>query len=199
MDGTWIRPVSANDDGSLSYAERILHNGKDPELLDLISIPLERHAPEPDQPENWLITGEGWGLQGSLTAKRAEQLFDANLFRGRDLFGYTSHDQLETTVQEDPIDRSLLLIEPDSLRLAYEPNPPRLAYRAYVTFAGKTYDLGMTDPATQAIMETLGKGNYGPDLGGKRPASGRTFLCVSLGGVSDGRSYRLVEGVITIA
>ena len=50
--GKWIRPVGAPDGGEvpLYFMTRAL--GHDPQLLEIVEIPLDRAVPLPDQPEN---------------------------------------------------------------------------------------------------------------------------------------------------
>src|ERR1041385_3193531 len=59
--GGWIRPVSNHDEGALSFDERRLSEGRDPNPLDVIQLPLSGRESNPLQPENWRIQqGQAW-------------------------------------------------------------------------------------------------------------------------------------------
>ena len=53
--GAWIRPVSNRRHQEVSEYERQYSDGSDPQLLDIVDIPLLQHCPEEYQRENWLL------------------------------------------------------------------------------------------------------------------------------------------------
>lgn len=53
--GSWIRPVSARPGEEVSERERQCDDGTDPQLLDVIDVPLLQHRPHACQTENWLL------------------------------------------------------------------------------------------------------------------------------------------------
>src|ERR1051326_7855244 len=67
--GGWIRPVSNHDEGALDIVERRLPDGKDPNPLDVIQLPLSANENNPLQPENWLIQlGQAWTKESTHDA-----------------------------------------------------------------------------------------------------------------------------------
>lgn len=53
--GGWIRPVSAGAYEAVSDSERRYQNGSDPQVLDVIDVPVPNPQPHDYQQENWLI------------------------------------------------------------------------------------------------------------------------------------------------
>jgi len=49
------RPVSSRPDGEISLIDRRYENGADPEILDIIQIPMAAPCPQSFQTENHLI------------------------------------------------------------------------------------------------------------------------------------------------
>ena len=54
----WIRPVSDREHQEVSEYERQYEDGSDPNLLDIVDIPLLEHHPTDFQQENWLLDPE---------------------------------------------------------------------------------------------------------------------------------------------
>src|SRR4051812_18582697 len=64
----WVRPISDRAAGEVSEDERRFQDGKDPQLLDIISIPMRAPRPHGFQTENHLIdSGFYWTLVGRAT------------------------------------------------------------------------------------------------------------------------------------
>ena len=55
--GQWVRPVSHRCDHAISDLEATCTNGSRCQILDVVEINVDRHAPIGHQTENWLITG----------------------------------------------------------------------------------------------------------------------------------------------
>ena len=53
--GSWIRPISLPNDESVNLHTAKLQDNKQPELLDIIRVPVKGHYPDLHQTENWLI------------------------------------------------------------------------------------------------------------------------------------------------
>lgn len=56
--GAWIRPVSERENLEVSYDERRFEDGSDPQLLDIIDIPMKSPQPMDHQTENWLLDSD---------------------------------------------------------------------------------------------------------------------------------------------
>jgi hypothetical protein len=56
----WIRPVPDNRNRAVTSAMRLIY-GKEPQVLDILEIPLEHFGPDEGcQPENRLLKPEKW-------------------------------------------------------------------------------------------------------------------------------------------
>ena len=53
--GGWIRPVSSGSTEAVSQRERQYEDGGEPNVLDVIGIPLKNASPNSFQKENWLL------------------------------------------------------------------------------------------------------------------------------------------------
>lgn len=62
----WIRPVSSRPGGAISAGERRYEGGGDPQVMDLVDVPLLFAEPDGPQTENWrLDTTRRWRKSGS--------------------------------------------------------------------------------------------------------------------------------------
>ena len=75
--GSWIRPVSSRENESISERERCYADGNDPELLDIIEVPLLSPKPKGYQRENWFLNpSRQWRKVGRLAWDDLPQLAD---------------------------------------------------------------------------------------------------------------------------
>ena len=56
--GNWIRPVSKRDNREVSEYERQYEDGSDPQVLDIVQVPVLAPKPHSFQTENWLLDDE---------------------------------------------------------------------------------------------------------------------------------------------
>jgi hypothetical protein len=185
----WVRPVSTRSDGGLSLQDIRLSDGRCPELLDVIRIPVRRATPHTYQRENHLI---GWGRWSS------EGRYDGNLsplcdevrtlwFNGCRSGGGVN-DRVPV-VEANKLCSSLLLIAPDVLHIRVVAAFETKSVRAKFCYRGVWYDLKVTDPVVEA--QYLGR-PAGTETIRTRPL----YLCVSLGIPFDGYVYKLVASII---
>jgi len=67
--GNWIRPISSSSKRAISRQARNV-NGLEPEVLDILEIPLHEHGSvEGCQPENRLLKEGIWGKKGKIKPK----------------------------------------------------------------------------------------------------------------------------------
>lgn len=75
--GTWMRPVGARDGEAVSALERRYQDGTEPQLLDVIDVPVLPHEPEAPQTENCLLDPtRRWRRAGDFPAHRLDELVD---------------------------------------------------------------------------------------------------------------------------
>ncbi|MGA4850993.1 dual OB domain-containing protein [Streptomyces sp. G5(2025)] len=192
--GEWLRPVSARPSREVSAGERQYQDGTDPNVLDIVSIPLLRPQPHDFQSENWLLDpGYYWkrsGRAGWRELLRLEQ-HPSTLWTN----GSSSYHGINDRV---PTEEAITL--PDSLKLirvtkltlrAHVPGArygdPRPALRACFSYSGHEHTLRVTDPEYELKYLAKPEGIY---------TLGESFLTVSLSEPFDGYVYKLVAAVI---
>lgn len=193
--GRWVRPVSTNGCGEVSYAERTLTNGHEVGVLDVVRMPLAGRMADPLQPENWAIKGQRtWTLIRRARFRELEQLAE----NPRSIWNEPNarNDSIsEDYLRRNPVSQSLYLVKPTSLKLQFYTNDyGRRQRRAVFQYGGEQYDLAITDPRVP--------GNYGaryPVWSEMREhdLNDRCYVCVSLAHDSfRGRHYKLVATII---
>jgi len=193
--GNWIRPVSNQETGELSAKEISLPNGKIPELLDIISVPLRKYRPQFCQRENFTVDqSQNWIQKGALPASEVARLCDdaAHLW----INGYHSYNGRNDRIPLEPayadLTSSLLFIKPDRLTITVEEGSKLLKkVRAKFDFKSVAYWLTVTDPVIENryIKENIGE----------YPVENKhSYLCVSIGEPHEGYRYKLVAGIIMV-
>ncbi|MGO9197465.1 MAG: dual OB domain-containing protein [Acidimicrobiales bacterium] len=198
-EGEWIRPVHPLTGGELSTDQIRLEGGRDPRLLDVISVPLLEPRPRPEQPENWAIADGPWRHEGHLDRADAEPLLDGLLWRSRGLFGDSLPYREYSVLKANPIDASLLLIEPENLSWEVQDREDGKHFRALFVHEDESYDLPVTDPVIEDLLRQQPIGGCAFDIGGHLEAD-RAFLTISLAGPwpRTQRCYKLVAAVISL-
>lgn len=155
--GDWVRPVSTRPTQEISEEERRYKDGVDPQVLDVIAIPLIKPQPQNHQQENHVIDVDCyWEKKGTVSWSDLQAAVEdpkGPLW----LNGYSSsngeNDQIPQS-RASKLTRSLYLIRPDVLRLAVASEggsfgPPRRRVRALFKFFGHRYCLVVTDPQVE--------------------------------------------------
>lgn len=190
----WVRPVSAREGREVSEREREYADGSDPDVLDIIDVPLVEARPEGFQTENWLLDPDYyWDKIGTATWDDLTHLED----RPETLWvngESTYHGENDRVALDDAelLQDSLALIHVDRVRL--EVHTPGASFgdakrvvRAHFTYSGVNYALLVTDPWYEREYLARRDGNY--DIG-------ESYLTVSLGEPWNGYAYKLVAAII---
>jgi len=143
--GTWVRPVSLCRD--TIYNERFIDGklGREPQLLDLVEIPIESQAPDKGcQPENRYLGKGNWRLIRRLSVS--------------DIFEYIENEKYLLHNKDKKVDPEIFNTLPKhqwrSLQLisvtkpCFKPNPWNDRKHPICTFVYSeyTYELKITDP-----------------------------------------------------
>lgn len=197
--GSWIRPVSARHTEEVSEDERQCQDGSDPQVLDIIDVPLIQHQPHACQTENWLLDPGyywtktrqvGWAeLQSYVETPLALWTNASSTYNGK-------NDEI-LQVDADRLPTSLVLIHVPSLDLkVFAPGAsfgnPKLRVLADFQYRGVSYAFWVTDPVIERDYKAQGDGTY---------TLGECCLCISLGEPfqkQNGEScrYKLVATII---
>lgn len=191
--GNWIRSVSRRENESVSERERCYASGNDPEVLDIIEIPLFGPKPKGCQRENWLLNASRqWRKVGRLTWDGLPQLADPDtpLWTG----GFNSrggeNDQVPVDMAATHDTSPRLVRVNDPIVPVSEPSRPSANYpilRGRFSHCGGTYCLRITDPVSESGSVNLSCGEY--------PVRER-YLTVSLGEPFEGNAYKLIAATI---
>lgn len=193
--GAWVRPVSDRPSEEVSEHERRYQDGSDPQILDIIEIPLKNPAPKTYQSENWLLDPDHyWERVGQAKWKDLERLADDP----EELWINTSstYSGLRDRVSEadaNELSGSLYLLNVEDLKLrVFAPgaafNNPKRRVQAGFEHRGMSYQLWVTDPVIERAYLAKSDGDY---------EIGECFLTVSLGEPHNGDCYKLVAAVTT--
>lgn len=195
--GGWIRPVSNRPFGEISEYERRYQNGEDPNVLDIIEIPLLQAHPHDYQTENHLIDAQfAWKKVGRFEKRRIAQLVDT-LTGQLWIDGYSSNHGINDRIPENianMLPNSLLLARLDSLTIVVSTeggefgNPKRKA-RAVFHLRDTEYKLVITDPQIERAFLKKKDGEY--CLFGES-----VYVCISIGEPYNGFCYKLIASVI---
>lgn len=193
--GPWIRPVSDRPSEEVSEYERQYEDGSDPQVLDIIQIPLLRPHVKAHQPENWLLDPEYyWSRVRRATWQDLAQLVDhpSVLWLNTSSTYHGINDRV--AVEDlDQLDCSLYLLQLDGLTLrVFAPGRdfgnPKRRVQASFTYRGQRYALRVTDPVAERDYLARDDGVF---------TIGPCFITVSLGEPYEGYCYKLVATIIT--
>lgn len=185
----WVRPVSNRPKEEVSAYERQYADGSDPQLLDIIDIPLLQASPRDHQKENWLLDSKArWSKVGQYPRS------DLNLLAntGGTLWsnGYSTrngqNDQIPIGIAATETG-SLKLICIDSLQINVYCYYNKRHVQAQFQFYGTDYALKVTDPMIEEKYLARQDGEY---------RLGKCYLTISLGEAFNGYCYKLVAAVI---
>ncbi|MEW6283275.1 MAG: hypothetical protein AB1758_32000, partial [Candidatus Eremiobacterota bacterium] len=153
----WIRPVSARPEGELSEEERRYSDGRDPSLLDIVTVTVKGPAPKGCQTENYLIDEDCYWLHGGRIAwtdlPGLEDTVTGPLWWNGDSTRNGQNDRVPVGLA-DTFDYSLRFIHTPRLHLrVFAPSAdfgnPKRRVQALFQVAGHEYRLWVTDPVVE--------------------------------------------------
>lgn len=192
--GAWIRPVSNRPGEEINWGERKKDNGYPTNVLDIVTISLDKPKPHLHQPENHVIaSGSVWQHQKMLYANQIRGAIDGRINKLW-VNGYSSTNGTNDQVPQKYLQQqsfSLALIQPKDFFIhavnEVKGFEPKRRYRATFTLNGVDYKLVSTDPWIKKHYDQKDVGSYKID---------DPIVCVSLGELIDGCAYKLVASVI---
>ena len=192
--GEWIRPVSARDNEEVSEDERQYEDGSDPQVLDVIDVPVLNAQPKNYQQENWLLDPVYyWKKVRRVAWNEVEQLTDSvaplwtngiNTLKGK-------NDQIPLSIA-NTLDSSLRLKKVDTLELSVSaPGADFGDYRRRLQGRFRhdnvNYWLVVTDPIYSRKYLQSPNDIY---------RIGDSFLTISIGEPFHGHAYKLIAAII---
>jgi hypothetical protein len=201
--GGWIRPVTSPEGGEVGLYSMKQALGREPLLLEILEMPLESPAPQPDQPENWLLSRTGvWKSHGHLKFDDLPPLLD----QPDNLWGTNQRYVESGFPQRMAQPASLYLILPEEitpLRVwteeavneegrQYERHRRRVTLR----YRGAFHEFDITDPQLQVRYYPKLPAKNDPSLTIPLRAPKKTAVCVSLTPLWQGRHYKLAAAFV---
>ena len=197
--GTWLRPVSDDQDGTLYGRHYEFRDGTEAAVLDVVDLQVAGPQPAPHQPENWRVVAVRWRRTGRLEGDRAVRYLRRHTLREGVLLGNRT-DRVEFAALIDrPTVASLALIEPERFRCQIRTWEGQRKNRVLFTLHGVDYDLSLTDPVWEARLRDLPVGTH-TRYALKIAWTAKVFLTVSLSEPFEktGFCYKLVAAVIVL-
>jgi hypothetical protein len=195
--GGWIRPVSARPSGEISLEERCYESGMEPQILDIIDIPMIAAVPHIHQTENHLIDAAYyWTKKGVLPWTDIAHLVErpVSLWENGNSMHHGMNDLMSQTLASH-FANSILLIEPYSLNIQVHTEVgmlenPRRRVRADFWYQGTRYNFVVTDPLAEQVFLALDADEH---------ALSDVYLCLSLSESykGDGYCHKLVESILS--
>jgi len=199
--GQWIRPVSVRTTAEISLDERRYEDGQEPQLLDIIDIPMMAPVPRSHQSENHMIdSDEYWRKTGTAAWDDLHELVDnpSNLWGIESSTNVGLFDRV-TPATAAKLTNSLWLIRPRDVTIrvltpgAAFGNSKRKV-RARFEHNGTQYDFMVTDLVAEPWFLARPNGDFRIEQ--------NAYFCVSLGEAhtdSYGNTfcYKLVAAIIT--
>lgn len=195
--GAWIRPVGAGEKGVIN-GERFCPNasGRDPQLLDLVTISFVAPQPHDFQIENQLIVPQSWTYSGSV---KWQDLLPAVEYVKGQLWANVGHSR---NGQNDMIPEevapglkcSLKLVQPEELTIKVtmegRAGAEKRKLRGEFSLYGYWYTFSVTDSRMEQELKTCAPG--------AEKVFRNPLLCLSLSEVLPDvhACYKLIAGVV---
>ena len=186
----WFRPVSTHPDGALSVCDVRFEDGRCPQLLDVLEIPVKRPSTHDFQKENWLISDDYyWDSEARFEGNLSNLCDDVDtLWFNTSRHPHSCNDSVSES-DLPAVHSSLLLIEPEMMRIRVVQFGGKKSVRARFCYRDVWYDLKVTDPVVEAHYKER---PVCVEIIKTRPL----YLCISLGLPFRGHAYKLVASII---
>lgn len=192
--GKWVRPVSTREGQEVSEYERQYEDGSDPQVLDIVRIPVLAPQPQDWQTENWLLDPMYyWQKVSKYSWFDLPDLVDpvAPLW----LDGYSTYNGLNDKIPLEAmrsVSSSLRLVYVEQLKLAVlRPGEAfgnaKRRVQAQFSHAGEDYALWVTDPGYERAYLAKLNGIY---------EVRDCYLTINLGEPYAYACYKLVAAII---
>lgn len=190
----WLRPVSIREHEEVSEYERQYSDGSDPQVLDIIKVPLLEARPRGYQQENWLLDpGQDWEKVGRAEWTDLARLADP--LEPLWIDGIHTYNGLNDKVplsQAGEIWSSLRLLRVKTITLSvFKPGEAfgnsKRRVQGHFRHGEKEYRLWVTDPRYERAYQAKPDGEY---------KLGESFLTVSLGEPHNEACYKLIAAII---
>lgn len=194
--GAWIRPINSAHSNAISDHDRRCEGGALADVLDIVNIPMREPRPKDHHREDHqILAGQCWRKVGRATWRQVLAATDTvagPLWPNERSSSNGLNDKVSeaTAIKQSG---SLLLIAPTRLDLVVGAEPKydgstKRVIRADFDFNGEKYNFVVTDPWIRDKYLAGSDGIYPVE---------KSRLCVSLPGVINSFSYKLVAAVIT--
>lgn len=202
--GSWVRPVSGQNEGELFQRHYALPQGEVTNVLDIVDIPVLEPKNDPGQPENWLIDEEvAWSKVEVYNTDRIHSLAETPKDLWLESSGHLDRISVDLQGSRDP-QSSLVLIAPQGFRVRMwrEHNPFRgytqKKTRAVFEYNQQRYSLSITDPVFSSNHCAQHPQQEGEVLEMTPPCGDQCLLCVSLTPPFQGYHYKVVATVLEL-
>lgn len=200
----WVRPISDADEGTLMPQHMVTDTAKPLNVLDIVDIPLAKHAGDPCHPEDWYVRTATWRHRGSFDAKDVPELEETpdGLWLGDR--ARTDRVACDFLQRQRPL-QSLYLIRPVNFRIRLSREFNRFKgyaqkkTRAVFDYNGVEYNLSLTDPVVTDRHCTVFPGLDAPPLEIVLPCADDCLVCVSLTPSLNDYHYKVVATVLELS
>lgn len=199
-NGNWIRPISNNGEGELTFEQIRFSDYSTPNMLDLVKIGLDINANNPSHPEDYYINGNTWELLGRTPISEIDDLINNEhdlWFQAGERTDRISNQHL---LQRNTID-SICLIRVTNfiLGLSTEYNSfndyNKKKRMIYFNHHGRNFSFSLTDPVFGQVYCR----NF-PDV--EQPErliqfNQQSYFCISLTPALNGYHYKIIASIIS--
>lgn len=160
----WIRPVSPREKQEVSLQERQYEDRSEPQLLDIIDIPVLEHLPKDHQVENWLLDFKSrWVKRGTFPLNKLPEILDSVAplwIDGENTNHGTKNKILLEQLTSVPDSLKLIHVENMIISVAPDYNPSDRRVDGQFRHAGLVYKFKITDPKYEEKYRAKGNGIY---------------------------------------